>query len=99
MPRLGLWEILVIAIVLLVFFGANRIPEMMRGLAKGLRGFKDELTAEDAGKTPSGERRDTAQGNVSNESSNVSSNESSNEASTESSKSSNEASSKASNGA
>ena len=38
MPRLGLWEILIIAFVLMVFFGANRIPDMMRGLARGLRG-------------------------------------------------------------
>ena len=47
MPRLGFWEILIIAFVILLLFGANRIPEMMRGLAKGLRGFKDEMRAED----------------------------------------------------
>ena len=49
MPRLGLWEIIIIAVVLLVFFGANRIPEMMRGLAKGLKGFKEEMKSDDAG--------------------------------------------------
>ncbi len=49
MPRLGLWEIIIIAIVLLVFFGANRIPEMMRGLAKGLKGFKEEMKSDDPG--------------------------------------------------
>ncbi|MFQ5777723.1 MAG: twin-arginine translocase TatA/TatE family subunit [Terriglobia bacterium] len=42
-PRLGLWEILLIALVILLFFGASRIPEMMRGLARGLRGFKEEM--------------------------------------------------------
>ncbi len=47
MPRLGLWEILIIALVLMVFFGANRIPDMMRGLARGLRGFKEEMKAEE----------------------------------------------------
>ena len=47
MPRLGLWEIIIIAIVLLVFFGANRIPEMMRGLAKGMKGFKEEMKSDD----------------------------------------------------
>lgn len=52
MPRLGLWEILIIALVLLVFFGANRIPEMMRGLARGLKGFKEEMRTDEPGKTP-----------------------------------------------
>lgn len=43
MPRIGFWEILIIAFVILLLFGANRIPEMMRGLARGLRGFKEEM--------------------------------------------------------
>ena len=47
-PRLGLWEILLIALVILLFFGASRIPEMMRGLARGLRGFKEEMKADNS---------------------------------------------------
>ncbi len=47
MPHPGFWEILAIAILILLLFGANRIPEMMRGLARGLRGFKEELKAEE----------------------------------------------------
>jgi sec-independent protein translocase protein TatA len=46
-PRLGFWEILIIAFIILLLFGSNRIPEMMRGLAKGLRGFKEEMRADD----------------------------------------------------
>lgn len=46
-PRLGFWEILIIAFIILLLFGANRIPEMMRGLAKGLRGFKEEMRSEE----------------------------------------------------
>jgi sec-independent protein translocase protein TatA len=46
-PRLGFWEILIIAFIILLLFGANRIPEMMRGLARGLRGFKEEMKSED----------------------------------------------------
>jgi sec-independent protein translocase protein TatA len=45
-PRLGVWEILIIAFIILLLFGANRIPDMMRGLARGLRGFKEELKGE-----------------------------------------------------
>ncbi|MCH8947617.1 MAG: twin-arginine translocase TatA/TatE family subunit [Acidobacteria bacterium] len=59
MPRLGLWEILIIALVLMVFFGANRIPDMMRGLARGLRGFKEELKAEEKPDAEAGEKPKT----------------------------------------
>lgn len=45
--RFGMWEILLVALVILLFFGATRIPDVMRGLARGLRGFKEELKAED----------------------------------------------------
>ena len=34
-------EILLIGLVILIFFGANKIPEFMRGVGKGLREFKD----------------------------------------------------------
>jgi len=51
-PRIGFWEILIIAFIILLLFGANRIPDMMRGLARGLRGFKDELKGEEKAETP-----------------------------------------------
>ncbi len=38
---LGGWEILLIILVLLIFFGAKKIPELARGLGKGIREFKD----------------------------------------------------------
>jgi sec-independent protein translocase protein TatA len=38
---LGGWEIFLIMFAILVFFGAKRIPELARGLGKGLREFKD----------------------------------------------------------
>lgn len=58
MPRIGFWEILIIAFIILLLFGANRIPDMMRGLARGLRGFKDELKGED--KADTGEKPKTS---------------------------------------
>ncbi len=39
--RFGGWEILIIAIVVLLLFGGRKIPELMRGLGKGIREFKD----------------------------------------------------------
>lgn len=37
----GVQEILVIGLVILVFFGAKKIPDFMKGLGKGVREFKD----------------------------------------------------------
>ncbi|MBO4741697.1 MAG: twin-arginine translocase TatA/TatE family subunit [Bacteroidales bacterium] len=39
--NLGIWEILLIALVVLLLFGGKKIPELMRGLGKGVRSFKD----------------------------------------------------------
>lgn len=39
---MGIWEILIIAVVILVLFGARKIPEMMKGVGKGIREFKSE---------------------------------------------------------
>lgn len=37
------WEFLVIALVILLLFGAKRIPEMARGLGKGIREFRSAV--------------------------------------------------------
>ena len=37
----GGWEWIVIGLFLVVFFGAKKIPEIARGLGKGIREFKD----------------------------------------------------------
>ena len=36
-------EILLIVLVVLLFFGVKKIPELMRGLGKGVRSFKDGM--------------------------------------------------------
>jgi len=38
--NLGTPEILIIALIILILFGAKRIPEFMQGLGKGVREFK-----------------------------------------------------------
>lgn len=38
---LGAWEIALIMLIVLVFFGAKRIPELARGVGRGIREFKD----------------------------------------------------------
>ena len=39
--NLGFWEIVIIALVVLLLFGGKKIPELMRGLGKGVKNFKD----------------------------------------------------------
>ncbi|WP_278774736.1 Sec-independent protein translocase subunit TatA/TatB [Leyella stercorea] len=38
---LGTQEILVIALIVLLLFGGKKIPELMKGLGKGVKSFKD----------------------------------------------------------
>ena len=44
---IGGQEILVIAIIVLLLFGGKKIPEMMKGLGKGVKSFKDGLNGLD----------------------------------------------------
>ena len=37
------WDWLIIALLVLLLFGGKKIPELMRGLGKGIRGFKEGL--------------------------------------------------------
>ncbi|MBQ7749842.1 MAG: twin-arginine translocase TatA/TatE family subunit [Bacteroidales bacterium] len=39
----GPWQIVIIAVVVLVLFGANKIPEFMKGLGKGVKSFKQGM--------------------------------------------------------
>lgn len=40
---IGTQEILFIALIVLLFFGGKKIPEMMRGIGKGVRSFKEGM--------------------------------------------------------
>jgi sec-independent protein translocase protein TatA len=44
---LSWWELLLILLVLLLVFGAKRLPEMGRSMGKGMREFKDAVTGMD----------------------------------------------------
>jgi len=55
----GFQEILLIGVFVLIFFGAKKIPEFMKGMGKGVREFKDAMSdvkkeVEDAGKEATG---------------------------------------------
>jgi sec-independent protein translocase protein TatA len=44
---IGIWEILILLLVLLLVFGPKRLPEMGRQLGRGMREFKDSVTGKD----------------------------------------------------
>jgi len=50
--RIGMTEIIIIALVVLLLFGGKKIPELMSGLGKGVRSFKDGMNGKDG--TPDG---------------------------------------------
>ena len=53
--RIGMTEILIIALVVLLLFGGKKIPELMSGLGKGVRSFKDGMECKD-GKQTTGDK-------------------------------------------
>ncbi len=45
---LGFQEIIIIALVVLLFFGGKKIPELMKGLGKGVRSYKEGINGIDS---------------------------------------------------
>ena len=43
---IGIWEMLILLVVLLLVFGPKRLPEMGRQIGKGMREFKDSVTGD-----------------------------------------------------
>ncbi|MFA6819061.1 MAG: twin-arginine translocase TatA/TatE family subunit [Bacteroidaceae bacterium] len=41
----GFQEVLIIALIILLLFGGKKIPELMKGLGKGVRSFKDGINS------------------------------------------------------
>mgnify|MGYP006283461049 CR=1 FL=1 len=44
---LGIWELLLILLIVLLFFGAKRLPEIGSSLGEGIREFKDSIDGMD----------------------------------------------------
>ena len=40
---IGVWEWVIIALVIVLLFGGKKIPELMRGLGKGMKSFKQGM--------------------------------------------------------
>lgn len=50
MGIIGPQEVIIIAIIILLLFGGKKIPELMKGLGKGIKEFKDASKGEDSDK-------------------------------------------------
>lgn len=42
---IGMQEIIIIALIVLLLFGGKKIPELMKGLGKGVKSFKDGMNS------------------------------------------------------
>lgn len=45
---ISIWEVLLIVLVILLFVGGKKIPELMKGLGKGVKSFKEGLNEDQA---------------------------------------------------
>ena len=43
MPNIGLPELVIILVIVILLFGASRLPQIGKGLGEGIKGFKDAL--------------------------------------------------------
>ena len=58
---LRLQEIIIIALVVLLLFGGQKIPELMKGLGRGVKSFKDGLNETSAPESPKAEDSEKAE--------------------------------------
>ena len=57
MPNLGMGELIVILLIVLLVFGASRLPQIGEGLGKAIRGLKRGLNSDDDIEVTSKEKR------------------------------------------
>ncbi len=50
---LGGWELLILVFLIVLLFGGKKIPELMKGLGKGVKNFKEGLKDDDESSTES----------------------------------------------
>ena len=55
---IGTTEIIVIALIILLLFGGAKIPQLMRGLGKGVREYKRGLSGEDTDEKEKAENKE-----------------------------------------
>jgi sec-independent protein translocase protein TatA len=47
---IGPWQIILVVVIVILLFGGKKIPELMKGIGKGIRDFKEGLNTEEKSK-------------------------------------------------
>ena len=55
---IGPWQVVIIVALILVLFGGKKIPELMRGMGRGIEEFKDAVNKDYTAETPAKSDRD-----------------------------------------
>jgi len=50
--KIGITEILLILVAVLILFGGKKIPELMKGMGRGIKEFKDGMKGDDENSKP-----------------------------------------------
>ena len=45
--NIGVWEIILVVLLVLLLFGGKKIPELMKGIGKGVKSFRDGMEGKD----------------------------------------------------
>ncbi|MCH7665173.1 MAG: twin-arginine translocase TatA/TatE family subunit [Acidobacteria bacterium] len=61
MPTLGVQELLIILLIVLIIFGASKLPQLGKGLGEGIKNFKKGIRDEVSDKSGSSESDSTDQ--------------------------------------
>jgi sec-independent protein translocase protein TatA len=59
--NIGATEIILIALVVLLFFGGKKIPELMKGLGKGVKSFKEGVNGIEKDLNAEPEKKETSE--------------------------------------
>ena len=59
---IGLPELLVIFVIVLVIFGAGKLPQLGKGIGEGIRNFRSAVKGDDAGKQDGGKDDEGSKG-------------------------------------
>jgi sec-independent protein translocase protein TatA len=57
MGVIGPWQILAVVVLIVLLFGAKRIPELMRGAGRGVKEFKDAINKDYTADDPKSENK------------------------------------------
>jgi sec-independent protein translocase protein TatA len=61
MPKLGMSELIIILLIVVVLFGASRLPQLGAGLGQGIRSFKKAIGADDEKTSSTGDSQPSEQ--------------------------------------